>query len=318
MNIIFGRLIYLISICSCLCCYAQNDIPWAKLELTANLPAPYGVTSVTFSTFDQDDKRVLKSVEMTNQAGNWKFSSPELQQLSIESLNISNAIMIEKSCPGFQKGCISFSWRVGEPRYITFADGIKQEYYKLFNLKISEQGRFDFSMEDTYQEELKIEQQYREFMLEYKKDPSSVTRPSDEQKNITFDFPTISFPEVYYGRKVFYYESSELLGNLVIENRFVDGLPANYQLLLPSGNLIAFDKAVKEKNLRFSGLSYPLLKIDDAKDKLRVVISCLIGQEPTSALSYLSVKIDLEKNEIFTFDVNRHAADDSTCVLDKK
>lgn len=315
MILIIVRLIYLISICSCFCCYAQNDIPWTKLELTANLPAPYGETSVIFSTSEKDGKQVVNSVEMINQAGNWIFSHPKLHQLSIASLNISNAIMIEKNCSEFQQDCISFSWRVGEPRYITFVDGITDEFYLIINLKISEQGRFDFSVEDTYQEGLKLEQQYREFMLE-RKESSSVTQAPTEQKSIAFDFlPAISIRTVYYGRKIFYYESSKLLGNLSIENTFVEGLPANYQLLLPSGNLVAFNKAVKESKLRFSGLSYPLVSIDDVKDELQIVFPCLIGQEQTSTLSYLTVKIDLLKNKVVNFYMVKHITDDSVCDL---
>ncbi|SEH81326.1 hypothetical protein SAMN05660691_01626 [Rheinheimera pacifica] len=312
MSITIAKIFYLFLACSSFFVYSQNNLPWTKYEILATLPKPYGKTTIVFSTTVQDNQRVISEVAMTTATGSWQFLSEELRQLPLKSLTDQNAIMLKKDCPEFQQDCISMVWQMDEPRSITFVDGFAQEYFKLVKLNISGRGNFKLTVDDTYQDGVKLEQQYREFMREYK-EPSARDSKSEYNENVVFNFPAMSLSKPYYGSQIFYYESEAFLGKLSIENTIVDALPVAYRLSMPSGDLVVIDSTIKEKNLRFSGFSYPLVTVNEAINKLTITIPCLIEHNLSADVVHLTVNSHLRKGQTATMGFSRHEAGDKLC-----
>lgn len=300
-NLFFGW-VYLFLLFSSVNGSAEQVVFWSKMEIIAELPAPYGETRVAFLTTEQGDKQLVRQVEMSNTTGHWMFTHPELELIPVEALTTKSGIALEKNCVEFQTSCISFLWLIGEPQYITFPIGGTTEFFQHVYLKVSEHGLFDFKIVDRYQEGLEQQQAMTKLLKELEEQTSEV-QLNDELENIAFPFPVIYLPRFYYGSRVFYYELPALLGSLSIKNTIVDALAVDYSLILPSGGAVDLARIVKDKGLRFSGLSDPLVSFDAVTRDFFITIPCLLDKSNEDK-SFMAVKLKgTERNRVITTDV---------------
>ena len=291
---------YLLCLTSCANINAEQTLFWSKMEIIAELPAPYDETAIAFLTSEQDDSIIVSQIEMHSSAGQWVYTHPDLAQIPVEILSSYSAIPLNKNCAEFQNSCIPFLWLVGEPQYISFPIGGKSEFYKHIYLKVSDDGRFDFKIVDTYQEGLKHQQAMIELLKELEKEKQQPeSKVNHDIESIAFPFPAISLSKAYYGSRVFYYELPALLGSLSIRNTIVDALPVDYLLTLPSGDSVDVARTIKASGLRFSGLSNPLVSLDNEDDALTLVIPCLLSN-PEDETRYTAARFTIERNGVIS------------------
>lgn len=295
--------------------HAEHNLLWSKLEISADLPAPYGKTSVAFLTSVHNDTRLVSQVNMSNPTGHWAFTHPEIHLIPIEILTYKAVIPIKKNCAEFKQNCISFGWSGGEPQYITSIDGSIQSYFQRVTLKITEKGEFDFQVKDTYKEAVELELKYREFLKSYKEDFTE-TQEKDVQKVISFtSMPNISFPNYYYGNRAFYYEIPEWLGTLGINIRYVNKTIAGYKLLLSSDNVVDVTKAIKAQGLHFSRFSSPLVFVNKEKNTVMVKIACLLN-DPADHTSYTAARFSITENGIVSIEFVKQKTQNRSCELE--
>ncbi|MEE2023847.1 hypothetical protein, partial [Alkalimonas mucilaginosa] len=254
--------------------------------------------------------QIVSKIEMSNPAGRWVYTHSELNQIPIDSLLYINVIPLQKVCVEFQQTCISFGWFVGEPQYITFADGTTTGFNLHVDLKITEKGDFDFTVEDMYQVGLKLQ----EFLIEFKEQPSEAPA-SDVQEHITMpSFPNFSFPNYYSDNRSFHYELPGGFAALTIKNKIYDGLVTDYQLVMASGDLVDVTRSIKEQGLNFSRFSSPLVSVDAIANTFTVTVTCLLN-DLSDETTYTAARFTIADNTVISTDFVRQATQGRVCEL---
>uniref|UniRef100_A0A486XQ76 Uncharacterized protein n=1 Tax=Rheinheimera sp. BAL341 TaxID=1708203 RepID=A0A486XQ76_9GAMM len=282
---------FLACIIICTSSNAEQFEVWSKLEVTAELPLPYGKTSVAF----YNETRVLNQVGISTQSGQWMFTHPDLNYIPISSLIFIDVIPFQNNCASFQQNCISFGWFVGKPQYITFDDGTRTGFSLHVDLKITDKGDFDLKVDDMYQDALKMQK----FLAEPKKS-SSETPSLDDQGNANFSsLSNFSLPNYYYGSRSFYYELPAGMGSLTIKNNFIDQVITDYKLELSSGDSVNLTNAIKERGLQFSYFSSPLVSVDRMGHIFTVVVPCLLN-DPEDETHYTAARFTIASNSVIS------------------
>uniref|UniRef100_A0A486XK50 Uncharacterized protein n=1 Tax=Rheinheimera sp. BAL341 TaxID=1708203 RepID=A0A486XK50_9GAMM len=299
MKILKHLLVYLLLIAGSTYSIADNYVVWSKFQMTAELPAPYGRTVVAFLSTEHDDARIVSQLHLINNAGSWLFTDPDLRHIPIDFLTYKGVIPLEDKCDEFKSNCIYFSWQVGEPRYVTFADGTRQPHYVNIDIKLNAHGRFHLKVEDTYQEGLEFQRRFDDFWREYNQKPTE-RHQHNEVENIYFPaFPAISFPTYFYGSREFFYVLPSDLGKLVIKNSIAEPIVADYQLMLPSGDLVDITAAIKGHGLHFSRFTNHLVSFDNEENTFTVLISCLLNN-PEDETRYTAARFTIASNSIIS------------------